>query len=402
MAELNGKSLQQDLFVKKLWFHALKTRGKQRERELQEAGEAESGTVKEPPQWMGTVVKDAKRSSATDESSRHCFVLPANGIKVSSPEWEPIATSFAENGVVLLKDAAEEPEARMERVASAAAFVQHRLAALRAVAADAGAGAEDHRLKTVELVRRSPGRYDLVVETDPDLNEGRGAPILALREGAPWLPFVRRVLGADARLIHAGCVCSLPGSAVQGIHRDGKHLFSSGELGGSVLPTHCLTVFVPLVPLTAAVGPTQFWPGTHVTFGDAPRATSMSGSVTFAAPESSGVQDEVVAVPGDAIVFDYRILHRGLANISDQARPLAYFTFAKPWFRDATNYTKTSLFEDDNDSEETFHESSTSAKLMAAPGISKGELAEGNGVIEPTGTHECPSVIISVDDDVDD
>jgi ectoine hydroxylase-related dioxygenase (phytanoyl-CoA dioxygenase family) len=104
----------------------------------------------------------------------------------------------------------------------------------------------------------------------------------------------------------------------------------------------------------------------------------MSGSVTFAAPESSGVQNEVVAVPGDAIVFDYRILHRGLANISDQARPLAYFTFAKPWFRDATNYTKTSLFEDDNDSEETFHESS--AKLMAAPGISKGELAEGNGV----------------------
>lgn len=397
MAELRGKSLQQDLFVKKLWFHALKTRGKQRERELQEAGgAAESGTVEEPTRWVDTVVKDAQNSSNADESSRHCFDSPANGVKVSSPEWEPIATSFAENGVVLLKGATNEPEARLEKAASAAAFVQHRLAALRAVADDAGAGAEDHRLKTAELVRRSPGRYDLVVETD-DLNDGRGAPILALREGAPWLPFVRRVLGADARLIHAGCVCSLPGSAVQGVHRDGKHLFSSGELGSSALPTHCLTVFLPLVPLTAAIGPTQFWPSTHVTFGDAPQA--MAASVTFVASESCGVEGEAVAVPGDAIIFDYRILHRGLANVSDEARPLAYFTFAKPWFRDATNYTKTSLFR--GDSEETFHEGS--AETMTAPSISKGKLVGGNGdMVEPTETRDCPSVIIADDDDVVD
>jgi hypothetical protein len=42
-------------------------------------------------------------------------------------------------------------------------------------------------------------------------------------------------------------------------------------------------------------------------------------------------------------MFDYRILHRGLANDSPDPRPIAYFTYARPWFRDATNYPDTSI-----------------------------------------------------------
>jgi len=344
MAELSGKSLQQDLFVKKLWFHALNTRGKQRERELQEAGATGSSNVEELVRRGDDLAEDKPTSDTANDSLQHCFDSPANGTRVSSPVWKPIATSFADNGVVLLKGSASKSEETKEKLASAAAFVRRRLEVLRAVADDAGAGAEDHRLKTAELVRRSPGRYDLVVPTHEASNESNGAaPILALLEGASWLPFVRHVLGSSARLVHAGCVCSLPGSAVQGIHRDGKHLFLSSESGGVALPTHCLTVFVPLVPLTSAIGPTQFWPGTHSEFGDAPRA--IAKSVTFATPaDTSGTESKEGAVPGDAIVFDYRILHRGLANESEQARPLAYFTFAKPWFSDVTNYTNTSLF----------------------------------------------------------
>ena len=48
---------------------------------------------------------------------------------------------------------------------------------------------------------------------------------------------------------------------------------------------------------------------------------------------------------GSAIVFDYRVLHRGLANRSGAARPLLYFTYGRAWFRDATNYPSLSLFE---------------------------------------------------------
>ena len=53
------------------------------------------------------------------------------------------------------------------------------------------------------------------------------------------------------------------------------------------------------------------------------------------------------AKAGDAILFDYRVLHRGRANASDRPRPLLYFTYARPWFTDATNYSDVSLFEDE-------------------------------------------------------
>jgi hypothetical protein len=398
MAELSGKSLQQDLFVKKLWFHALNTRGKQRERELQEAGVAESSKVEDLARWGDNVAEDGSASNIANDTSQHIFDSPSNGTRVSSPEWKPIATSFADNGVVLLKGSTNAFEVRNEKLACAAGFVQDRLRVLRAVAADAGAGAEDHRLKTAELVRRSPGRYDLVVPTH-DPSDDCAAPILALLEGAPWLPFVRHVLGNSARLIHAGCVCSLPGSAVQGIHRDGKHLFSSSESGGSALPTHCLTVFLPLVPLTSAIGPTQFWPGTHAEFGDAPHANARS--VTFAAsPEISGIESQRVAVPGDAIIFDYRILHRGLPNDSEQARPLAYFTFAKPWFSDVTNYTNTSLFGEEADqplNQNRAESASVSIKNADTAALKSRSMAE-----EAEDSKTCPPPAFSAAEDVDD
>ncbi len=105
-----------------------------------------------------------------------------------------------------------------------------------------------------------------------------------------------------------------------------------------------------MVALTAANGPTQFWPGTHASLGNLPPPGAKS--VTFAAPDEVHGAPGTFAKPdaracvaraGDAIVFDYRILHRGLANRSDAARPLAYFTYGRSWFKDATNYSATSL-----------------------------------------------------------
>ena len=44
-------------------------------------------------------------------------------------------------------------------------------------------------------------------------------------------------------------------------------------------------------------------------------------------------------------MFDYRILHRGMENASDQPRPMLYYTYGRQWFRDSTNYSQVSLFE---------------------------------------------------------
>ena len=43
---------------------------------------------------------------------------------------------------------------------------------------------------------------------------------------------------------------------------------------------------------------------------------------------------------GDALLFDYRVKHRGLGNKSDEARPLLYFTFASAGWRDTHNFSQ--------------------------------------------------------------
>ena len=48
--------------------------------------------------------------------------------------------------------------------------------------------------------------------------------------------------------------------------------------------------------------------------------------------------------PGDALLFDYRVLHRGTLNNTGGARPVFVLTVAKPWFRDLVNFPKRALF----------------------------------------------------------
>jgi ectoine hydroxylase-related dioxygenase (phytanoyl-CoA dioxygenase family) len=83
-------------------------------------------------------------------------------------------------------------------------------------------------------------------------------------------------------------------------------------------------VFVPLVDMrSVAVGPTEFTPGTHLQW-----RRRQHGSVA------------ITAAAGDAIVFDYRLRHRGLPNkTADVVRPLVYVTYAKPFFKDEANFS---------------------------------------------------------------
>ena len=47
---------------------------------------------------------------------------------------------------------------------------------------------------------------------------------------------------------------------------------------------------------------------------------------------------------GDAVLFDYRVLHRGTRNTSGGPRPVFVMTLAKPWFRDLLNFPRRALF----------------------------------------------------------
>ena len=133
-------------------------------------------------------------------------------------------------------------------------------------------------------------------------------------------------LGGHATLLYSGVMVARASSEDhQNWHKDGNHENESDD-------PHALTVFVPLQPLTAANGPTEFRLGSHRRRADAKRM------------RQDGVS--VMCDAGDALLFDYRVLHRGGANSSSEERPLLYFTYARPWFTDATNYSAVSLLDD--------------------------------------------------------
>ena len=46
---------------------------------------------------------------------------------------------------------------------------------------------------------------------------------------------------------------------------------------------------------------------------------------------------------GDVCCFDYRVLHRGRANMSDENRFVLVFSFSEPWFTDVLNFPKRSM-----------------------------------------------------------
>ena len=49
------------------------------------------------------------------------------------------------------------------------------------------------------------------------------------------------------------------------------------------------------------------------------------------------------ATPGDAILFDFRVMHRGMANASGKWRPVLYQTVSRYWFSDDFNFPGASI-----------------------------------------------------------
>lgn len=167
-----------------------------------------------------------------------------------------------------------------------------------------------------EICCRDGGRYDI-------RHRMAEKPIARLAQYGPWVPAVKKILGSDFAMLFCGVVLAVGGTDALGAHQawhtDGGHLFESAT---ATLPCHCLNVFVPLVDISACNGGTQFVLGSHKD----PTSTSAVCLVCKA---------------GTAIVFDYRIVHRGSANRSSEDRPVLYFTYAKPWFKDTKNHRAT-------------------------------------------------------------
>ena len=193
------------------------------------------------------------------------------------------------------------------------------------------ADADAEPFRYLELVHREgTGRYDMPLPWcvdgqagDVSLPAAEEAAFGELHDAMDGV--ARPVVGAlwadhgavSEETMRCGCVISEPGAAVQPWHRDG--------------PDGLVTVFAPLTPFTARNGPTDLAPATH------------HGGVDDAAP--SGVAP--LLLPGDLLLFDYRCLHRGLANQGDARREVAYVVYARDGVRDVQNFPSATTLEFD-------------------------------------------------------
>jgi ectoine hydroxylase-related dioxygenase (phytanoyl-CoA dioxygenase family) len=181
-----------------------------------------------------------------------------------------------------------------------------------------------------EIMQRDPNRFDFRLDlpvpgdNNDDNNSNSGPCWKALEEKGAWMSLIRSALGIDVVRVKCGCVLSLPGADEQYWHSDGVHVGPALSIRRTrttetaASPPHALCVFVPLLPLTAETGGTEFWAGSH----KYDRLLQKKGEQAL-----PGGTVGIVTL-GSAVVYDYRVVHRGMANTSSSARPIAYFLYA--------------------------------------------------------------------------
>jgi len=247
----------------------------------------------------------------------------------SSASLDGLSRRIAREGFVRIRRGC--PAALVERIAKAAhRRIDEVMAALgeRPIGIGSAAG-------YVELVQRSPGRWDIPVTPAQFGTDERSLP---------WWPLVARVLGADAEHSFSGVVFSEPGSPAQFWHIDSPHLDARHR------PAHALNVLLALHDIPLEMGPTELARGSQLytnhlanpelaveelvyqAEGTSPKAL-MAGR-TEREPEAWSE-----ALPaGSYLVFDDRILHRGLANRSGEPRYVAYFSYRTSGYSENTHF----------------------------------------------------------------
>ncbi len=197
---------------------------------------------------------------------------------------------------------------------------------------------QNHSFQYHEVASRCLGRLDIRYKMD---EEPFNQPQVISNEFL--LPIVHSLLGKDAKLIYAGLILSFPNSADQPWHQDGTSLFNDVEFPietSSHLPPYALNIFVPLDDVTAEVGPTEFCVGSHVRSN----ARDVMDYIENGDDSSAKVIGPLLK-SGDALIYDYRVCHRGTQNLTrDKTRPMLYLMYARPWFSEHINFGSTRLF----------------------------------------------------------
>jgi len=186
-----------------------------------------------------------------------------------------------------------------------------------------------------EVVQRSPGRWDIPISPSEFGVDERALP---------WWPLIAAVLGEDAEHSFSGVVYSDPGSPAQCWHIDSPHVSADH------LPPHALNVMIALHDTPLSMGPTELAKGSHRLTNHLQNPALVSDELVYqhqtTVPEKL-VADTEDAIPegfssalsaGSCLIFDDRILHRGLSNTSNNRRSVVYFSYRQKGYGENTHF----------------------------------------------------------------
>ena len=150
------------------------------------------------------------------------------------------------------------------------------------------------------------------------------------------LPLMRHTLSTTRIEVDThSSVTSLGNTPAQHWHRDAGFIFKSMK---EQLPPHGLVVFIPLIDVTREMGPTMFLTGSHISCERREQKEINLDNWILEECPFVGPTVKTPAPAGSAIIFDLRILHRGLANTKAMRRPQLYVTFFQEWYVDHVNF----------------------------------------------------------------
>ena len=202
-----------------------------------------------------------------------------------------------------------------------------------------------------EIASRSKHRFDLLIENDTDLYQLVWNQVLGNDSEVPSL---LQTLFHDDHTeweMDLSVVYSKPGANHQGWHADGGHIEGDSDTSWDesisnptkLAAPYAICLFVPLVDLDHTLGFTQFWPGTH-------KYKELVGFGPFA-EVAKATWDGTVRTR-EAIVYDYRLLHRGMPNYSNTKskvyhpyRAVLQLLCRKHWYKETNNYGKASIYQ---------------------------------------------------------
>lgn len=131
------------------------------------------------------------------------------------------------------------------------------------------------------------------------------------------------------KLVYSGYIYSWPESTDQPWHQDGAPLFPIHV----DVPCYAVNVFFNLSTPSLESGPTEFRVYSHAM--DPRHVSQQDDAMPIVSP---------VLEAGDLLLYDYRLCHRGVSNITDTTvRKVLYLLYARPWFREHLNFGTESL-----------------------------------------------------------